>query len=138
MVRKFITIVVLGLAVLLVSDSVSSSSSVSANNERGRRLYLQYCASCHGVDGKGHGPVTRDLSKPLPDLTQIEKKEGQFPASRIKLVIAGEVGETEIRAHGTKDMPVWGKVFKYVRGDKGIARLDLYALTMYIESIQQK
>jgi mono/diheme cytochrome c family protein len=138
MVRKSLSIVVLGLAVLLVSDSVSSSSSVSANNERGRRLYLQYCASCHGVDGKGHGPVAPSLSTPLPDLTQIEKRTGTFPASRIKLVIAGEVGQTEIRAHGTSDMPVWGRVFRFVETDKSAARLDVYALLKYIESIQQK
>jgi hypothetical protein len=61
-----------------------------------------------------------------------------FPAARIKLVIAGEVGQTEIRAHGTSDMPVWGRVFRHVRTEKSVARLDVYALTMYIESMQQK
>jgi mono/diheme cytochrome c family protein len=138
MAHKFLTIAVLALGVLLVSDSVFSSSSVVANDERGRKLYLQYCASCHGVDGKGHGPVASSLSTPLPDLTQIEKKEGNFPATRIKLIIAGEVGGTEIRAHGTSDMPVWGKIFRHVRPDKSAARLDVYALTLYIESIQQR
>jgi mono/diheme cytochrome c family protein len=108
-----------------------------ANDERGRKLYLQYCASCHGVIGKGQGPAAKSLSTPLPDLTGIQKREGKFPAARIKIVIAGEVGETELTAHGSKEMPVWGKVFRDARGQSR-SRLDVYALTKYIESIQEK
>jgi mono/diheme cytochrome c family protein len=136
-VRKLITTVVLSLTVLLVSGSIPSSPA-KADNERGRKLFVQYCASCHGVDGKGQGPVAPTLRKPVPDLTQIAKKEGKFPGGRVSLVIGGEVGQTEVAAHGTREMPVWGKVFRSKRGDYGVGLLDVSVLTRYIESIQQR
>jgi mono/diheme cytochrome c family protein len=108
-----------------------------ANNDRGRKLYIQYCASCHGIDATGTGPVAPNLCKPVPDLTQIEKREGKFPGTRIKLVTGGEVGQTEFSAHGTREMPVWGQVFRYKRGNHSTGMLDVYALTKYIESIQK-
>jgi hypothetical protein len=74
---------------------------------------------------------------PPPDLTAIAKKEGKFPGVHVRVVIEGEVGETEMSTHGTREMPVWGRVFRQKRGDKGVAMLDVYALTKYIESIQQ-
>lgn len=138
MIRKLITIVVLSLAVLLVSDSIPPAQTAIANNDRGRKLYLQYCASCHGVDAKGHGPVAPYLRTPLPDLTQIQKSDGKFPFLHIRHVIAGEIGTTETDVHGTREMPVWGRVFRHKRGDNNVATLDVNALTTYIESIQQK
>jgi mono/diheme cytochrome c family protein len=137
MVRKLITAVVLSLTALLVSESVPSTPSM-ANNERGRKLFVQYCASCHGVDGKGLGPVAPNLRTPVPDLTQIAKKEGKFPGVRVNLVISGEVGQTELTVHGTREMPVWGKIFRLKRGDYGVGWLDVSALTRYVESIQQR
>jgi mono/diheme cytochrome c family protein len=137
MLKRLIAIAFFGFLSSLILLSIPSPQAAMANNERGRKLYVQYCASCHGLDGKGHGPVAESLCKPLPDLTRIEKKGGKFPETRIQLVIAGEVGETELTAHGTSDMPVWGQYFRTVKGDKGVARLNVYALTKYIESIQQ-
>jgi mono/diheme cytochrome c family protein len=137
MLRRLIAVAFFGLAASLILLSIPPSQPAMANNERGRKLYVQYCASCHGFDGKGHGPVAESLCKPLPDLTRIEKKDGKFPGLRISLVIAGEVGVTELTSHGTRDMPVWGRHFRTVKGDSGVARLDVYALTKYIEAIQQ-
>jgi mono/diheme cytochrome c family protein len=136
MLRRVITASALAFAAALILSFVPLSNSALANNERGKKLYMQYCASCHGVDGKGKGPVASSLCKPLPDLTNIEKKDGKFPAIHIKVVIAGEVGQTEIAAHGTRDMPVWGRIFRE-REDKERSMLNVYALTKYIESIQQ-
>lgn len=106
-------------------------------NDRGQKLYMQHCASCHGADAKGHGPVAPSLRTSPSDLTNIPKKGGKFPFSRIEMVIAGEVGQTEITAHGTRDMPVWGEVFRAIAPDKSHARLNVYALTRYIESLQK-
>ena len=138
MMRNLITLAVLALSILLVSDVIQLTPIAAANNERGRKLYFQYCASCHGADGRGQGPVAASLAKPLPDLTRIEKKNGKFPGIRVRLVIEGEVVERELTAHGTKTMPVWGRVFDATKRDKGLVMLDLSALTRYIESIQQK
>jgi len=137
MIRKLITIVVLSLGFCWFPTRPSSQTAM-ASNDRGRKLYLQYCASCHGVDARGNGPVAPNLRKPPPDLTQIEKKEGKFPGPRIRNVIAGEIGTTEISVHGTREMPVWGKVFRVKEVDKSVATLDFYVLTKYVESIQQK
>jgi hypothetical protein len=98
---------------------------------------MQHCASCHGADAKGHGPVASTLKTAPSDLTNIPTEKGKFPSIRISLVIQGEVGQMEIAAHGTREMPVWGAVFRAIRPDKGVARLDVYALTKYIESLQK-
>jgi len=37
--------------------------------ERGKQHFLTYCAHCHGVAGKGDGPVARHAAFPPPDLT---------------------------------------------------------------------
>jgi len=137
MLRSFLALVVSGFIASLIASSLPSSQTAMANNERGRKLYMQHCASCHGVDGKGQGPVAKNLREPLPDLTAIQRKEGMFPGTKIKLLIAGEVGETEMTAHGTREMPVWGKVFREARGQDR-SRLDVYSLMKYIESIQEK
>lgn len=141
MARKSINASLVVLAVTLILFSIpwfqSASANRGINNERGRKLYLQYCASCHGVDGKGKGPVAPNLKVPPLDLTAIPKKDGKFPGVHVRLVIEGEVGETELTTHGTREMPVWGRVFRQKRGDKGFAMLDVYALTKYVEAIQQ-
>ncbi|MDX2032761.1 MAG: cytochrome c [Blastocatellia bacterium] len=101
---------------------------------RGEKLYMEYCASCHGTDGKGGGPVAATLKSAMPDLTRIPLDNGKFPALRIRNVIEGEVN---VPTHGTKDMPVWGQYFRRTRGES-VAKLNSYALMEYIQSIQGK
>src|SRR6516165_2625822 len=75
----------------------------------GKSLFREYCAVCHGVDGKGGGPAAKALKVAPGDLTQISRKnEGKFPEERIMSVLKGEAPVT---AHGSQDMPVWGRVF---------------------------
>jgi hypothetical protein len=76
----------------------------------GRVLYTTHCASCHGVDGRGEGPVARSLVKRPPDLTKLTKRFG-MPISRSKLAEFID-GRADVIAHGPRDMPVWGKQFK--------------------------
>ncbi len=102
-------------------------------NERGRKLYLQHCASCHGVDAKGHGPAAPSLKQPPADLTAIPKENGKFPGLHVQYVISGE---KEITAHGTRTMPVWGRIFRRTEGEMG-AKANIFALEKYIESIQK-
>ena len=72
----------------------------------GRNEFLRSCASCHGVSGKGDGPVAKSLSPPPSDLTRLsEANNGVFPVSRVHEVIDGRI---ESLVHGTRDMPVWG------------------------------
>lgn len=71
----------------------------------GKQEFTENCASCHGVDGKGNGPLGNLLQRSPPDLTQLAKNnKGVLPINRLYEVIDG-VG---VPSHGTRDMPVWG------------------------------
>jgi mono/diheme cytochrome c family protein len=139
MLRRILTIAVLSFGVSLILYSIPSSMTTTAaqgkdKNARGRQLYTEYCASCHGLDGKGGGPVATSLKSALPDLTRIPLENGKFPSLRILQVIGGEV---DVPAHGSKEMPVWGRYFRRRHGGS-VSNLNVYALEKYIESIQQK
>jgi len=100
----------------------------------GTATFNAYCTVCHGVSGKGDGPVAKALTKAPSDLTQLTKKNnGKFPATKIKMEITGD---STVAAHGTRDMPTWGPVF---RSTEGVAsELRLKNLVDYLESIQAK
>lgn len=75
----------------------------------GRTEYLVHCASCHGMDGKGAGPVAEFLKQRPTNLTLLAKNNGgTFPEKRLYDVIDGTA---IVGAHGTREMPVWGEVF---------------------------
>jgi mono/diheme cytochrome c family protein len=72
----------------------------------GAELYSRFCASCHGVAGRGDGPVSKSFKTEVPDLTLIARRQGgKFPAERIERIIDGRF---TLLSHGTRDMPVWG------------------------------
>ncbi len=106
----------------------------------GHALYAELCAVCHGMDAKGKGPAAPALATPAPDLTQLALGNGGvFPTMEVQKTIAGQ---DMITAHGTLEMPMWGKVFEDARPDRkpgdrwGSAQLRILALTEYLESIQ--
>jgi len=37
--------------------------------DAGRQRYVTYCAPCHGLSGRGDGPVAREFEPPMGDLT---------------------------------------------------------------------
>jgi len=102
--------------------------------EKGRRLYVRHCAACHGIDGKGNGPAAASLKTAPSDLTQIQKEGKEFPIYYVMNVIEGE---KVVPAHGTREMPIWGTIFRQARGE-ALMRSDIYALARYIEAIQVK
>jgi len=103
----------------------------------GPDMYVAYCASCHGKDGKGGGPVASALKTPPPDLTTLARRNnGKFPADHVSQIIRGDVN---MPAHGDKDMPVWGPVFLAMNGAQpGLVQMRLRNLAKYLESLQQK
>lgn len=138
MTRKLIALLVLSLGVLLCPYSYSSSQTgapgqAAKKNAEGRKLFMQYCATCHGAEAKGDGPTAKVLKKAPADLTKIEKVDGKFPSVHIQRIIAGD---DMLESHGSRDMPVWGTVLRQKVG-AGFAKLEIYNLTNYIESIQQ-
>ena len=103
----------------------------------GSLLYKAYCATCHGTDGKGVGPMTEWLKIQSPDLTRMSIREGgMFPFARVQRIIAGEENITQ--GHGTREMPVWGPIFSQVTWDQDLGRVRVYNLAKYLEKIQAK
>lgn len=101
--------------------------------EKGRRLFFKHCAPCHGAEATGHGPVAPQLKKQPADLTVVQKRGEKFPIYKVMTFIDGE---RVVPAHGTREMPIWGRVFRRREGE-ALARSDIYALAKYIESIQK-
>ena len=100
----------------------------------GAATFNDYCTVCHGPAGKGDGPVAKSLVKPPTDLTQITKRNnGKYPDAAVKMHITGD---TVVAAHGTRDMPIWGPVFKSTDGT--VVELRLKNLVDYIETLQAK
>lgn len=104
---------------------------------RGRASYESFCMSCHGPEAKGNGPVATLLKVPPPDLTQISRKHnGSFPATMIYEQIDGR---EDIRAHGTREMPVWGNIWSEKDGvpqSEDDTRRQISELVEYLRSIQ--
>jgi len=60
---------------------------------QGRLLYLGRCATCHGTDGRGDGPVARDLlGPPVGNLTDDEWKHGDRPDQVMNVIAQGVPG----------------------------------------------
>lgn len=111
--------------------------STSRMPVEGAQIYQEHCASCHGIDGRGHGAAAASLKQPVPDLTLIsQKNNGKFPYRGVRNLIEGI--ETPTRAHGTRAMPVWGPVFHEVEADEDWGEVRLDSVTRHIESMQQK
>jgi len=105
---------------------------------RGAVLYRIHCASCHGAEAKGDGPVAPALRKKPADLTALSRRAGgKFPDERVRSFIDGR---EELDAHGGREMPVWGLSF----AERGLdstreseVQAEIRALARYIESLQR-
>jgi mono/diheme cytochrome c family protein len=103
----------------------------------GEEMYVNYCAVCHGKDGKGGGPAAEALKTPPTDLTTLAKKNGgKYPSLHVSNVIRGEAATP---AHGSKEMPVWGSLFWHMsQGHEGEVQQRIANLNHYIETLQAK
>lgn len=102
----------------------------------GADLYKAYCASCHGIDGKGGGPMAPTLKAHVPNLTHIARRNhGSFPVERVERIISGD--EEISAAHGSREMPMWGPIFSQIVWDRDLSRLRIHNLARYIEKIQE-
>lgn len=100
----------------------------------GRDLFKAYCASCHGLNGKGGGPVAPALRPKVPDLTVLARNNGgEFPSARVRKVI---MGDDILASHGSREMPVWGPIFHQVEEDVDRGNVRLENLVKYLQSIQ--
>lgn len=123
------------ITILLALPQIGfTEENPSPSVEWGRDLYMSYCVSCHGWAGKGDGPAGLALKKTPADLTQLSiSNGGDFPRAEVKKYIDGEA---LVSAHGSREMPVWGKAFRRETSSANEARMQIFALTAFIESIQ--
>ncbi len=103
----------------------------------GKEMFTSYCAVCHGTDGKGGGPAASALKTPPADLTMLSKNNGgKFPAMKVTSILRGT---SDLTAHGAKEMPVWGPLFRSMDGGhEGEVQQRVTNLTQYVESLQAK
>jgi len=132
--REEISLVLGGVVGLFTALSFTSPRIAQADEEiSGEKVFQQYCAACHGMEGKGDGPLMHELKPKTPDLTLIAKRNGgTFPYAKILEIIDGRSG---IRSHGSGQMPVWGEAFA-LESDEHTAHARVLELVLYLESIQ--
>lgn len=135
-----ITLTALALAALSAAPGLAQTIKTVPPNPTsptsGKQMFNEYCAVCHGQDGKGGGPAASALKKVPSDLTQLSiHNKGKFPDARVARFIEGE---EKVAAHGTVDMPIWGAVFKSMSGSDDIVRMRVANLTDYLKSLQAK
>lgn len=116
----------------------------AATPDPGRIEYLTSCASCHGVNARGDGPMKAYLTKAPSDLTTLARRNGG--ALPVQLVWETIDGRAEVGPHGSREMPVWGNEYRaraqrmvdeqefpewYVRG-------RIVALVDYLQRVQAR
>ena len=129
------------ISLLTVGLWMSPQTRAADYSDRsGADLYRRFCASCHGPDAHGDGPVARSLTVQVPDLTRIALRHGgHFPDHWVYRVIDGR--ET-LYAHGPRDMPVWGVEFWREQGADTVAgektRRVIDRLVDYLSALQEQ
>lgn len=130
---------VIGTAALFVTAQVMAFDAFTLADYSGEELFGRFCASCHGEQARGDGPVSRSLNRAVPDLTLIRARYGEFPAMLVRDTIDGR--GVDIRAHGTRVMPVWGYEFWVEEGGDVAAqkavRDAITKLVDYLRSVQR-
>jgi len=131
------------LALLLVSVVVPASAQ-SRNQPPpiravdGASIFRNSCAACHGLDGRGNGPVSKALKREVPDLTRLSQRSGgAFPAIHVRSTIMFGTDDI-IPAHGSREMPIWGPIFHEIEFDRDLGNVRLENIVKYVESIQRK
>lgn len=133
---------------LVVAGLLAGPAAVDAEEDLiGADEYQVSCLACHGVGGRGDGPMAEYLTVQPADLTEIAKNnDGVFPVLEVFQVIDGR---TVVGAHGIREtegweMPVWGSRYKAEAGDKYgpyggelAVRARILELVFYIQAIQQ-
>jgi mono/diheme cytochrome c family protein len=95
-------------------------------------LYQAYCASCHGTEARGDGRASGMLSVPVPDLTRIAARDGQYDAVHVS-------NHLRWQSAAPDTMPHFHQVLKSNYSDDGLLTvLAEYNLSKYLESLQEK
>jgi mono/diheme cytochrome c family protein len=131
-------------AAMAVAMVLSTAAWAQGKTDLGKREFDANCASCHGVSGKGSGPIADLLKRSPPDLTTMQQRNGGvFPMNRAYEIIEG-VGVPE---HGTRDMPIWGREYSVKAAEyymdapynqEAFVRARILVLLEYLSRLQVK
>lgn len=132
---------VLAGAFLLIAAVASARRSLDETQlpptymPTGEQMYKQYCATCHGTDGRGNGPLAPLLKTPPPDLTMLAKRHlGKFPYEYVANILEFGPG---VSAHGSSDMPAWGPLFRHFdKQNERVVQQRIKNLCNYLASLQ--
>lgn len=131
MISKSISTLVLAGLLLMVGSAAKAGDDAVA---QGRQLYLEYCGSCHGLTGEGDGPVAHALTTPPANLRLLSDRFGNpLPQDQVARFIDGRA---DVKAHGPRDMPVWGRRFYAQTHDERAVQAMIGELVAYLQSIQ--
>jgi mono/diheme cytochrome c family protein len=127
--RKW-TVALAGLLLVFGTAASAGPDDVA----QGRQIYLESCASCPGLTGEGDGPVAPALSTPPANLRRLSERFGNpLPEDQVARFIDGRA---EVKAHGPRDMPVWGARFYPETHNEAAVRARIATLVAYLQSIQ--
>jgi mono/diheme cytochrome c family protein len=122
----------------LLAASALAAPMAHAAEPKGEALFATHCATCHGADGEGDGPVASVMKVTMPNLRTLAKRNGgAFPAAAVAAYIDGR---DQVAAHGDRLMPVWGD-FLQAPGDKDDQepiRARIAELVTFIERLQYR
>jgi mono/diheme cytochrome c family protein len=133
-----LVLVLLVSVVVFVSAQIGSLRQSPIRPVDGASIFGNYCAACHGLDGRGNGPASKALKQEVPDLTRLSlRNHGAFPAIHVRTIIMFGADDL-LPAHGSKEMPIWGPMFHEIEFDQDLGNVRLENVTKYLESIQRK
>ncbi len=121
------------LALLAATALTIGLSARAADLAEGIDLYKNHCAACHGADGEGDGPAAPAMRTAVPNLRVLARRNADvFPADAVAAYIDGR----EVNAaHGNREMPIWGDVFRSPDSKKARERVD--SLVEFLRTMQE-
>ena len=129
-----IVIVTIGCSAALATSQGGTAPTRGAI-ERGRAVYEQNCATCHGKRGKGDAPGASTMKPPPTDLTMLTRRHGAFPAERVEATLRGT---DQTKAH-TPGMMAWKALFLAdANGNETTADAHVKDVIAFIASLQAK
>jgi mono/diheme cytochrome c family protein len=118
------------------SHKPSPSHGPGSEAASGAYTFRTHCASCHGEDGKGDGPLAENLRFHPPDLTLIASRHGgSYPTEEVHRIVDGR---RPLRGHGGPDMPIWGDVFRNAETayDEAAVSERIRSVVEYVRTLQ--
>ncbi len=127
---------------LVLLAALAATPALAQDADIGRAHYHAHCATCHGLEGRGDGPMAGVLLIKPVNLTELSAQNGgTFPLERVVKRIDGR---DPLVSHGSP-MPVYGDYFegsfdvpmKAPTGQPVLTSQPVVDLVAYLREIQR-